>query len=188
MRTRAVLALGVMLAATMTGCGEAAAGDPTVASAQSGPASANPSASTSTSEDPDAPLKFSQCMRENGMTWFPDPANGKMSIKVPKNVKKEDFDKAQQACRKYAPNGENGPAPSAADLEKVRQMAKCMRENGVPNFPDPGPKGEIAIDSKSGIDPESATFQAAEKKCQQYAPKGGRKEGGLNSENDGADS
>lgn len=180
MRTTTIAAAGLMLAATLAGCGEPAANDTTVATAQSGPASANPSASATSGVDPDAPLKFSKCMREQGMTWFPDPSGGKMSIKIPQNVKKEDFDKAQQACRKWAPNGDNAPKVSAEDLEKVRQMAKCMRENGVPNFPDPGPKGEVALDSKMGIDPESASFKAAEQKCDKYMPDGAKKtnEGG----------
>ncbi|GAA2886830.1 hypothetical protein Acy02nite_24190 [Actinoplanes cyaneus] len=174
MRTRAILAAGLMLAASMAGCGKPAPNDSSVATARSGPASANPSASAAGTIDPDAPLKFSRCMREQGMTWFPDPSDGKLSIRVPDSVKKEDFDKAQQACRKWAPDGENAPPPSAEDIEKTRQMAKCMRENGVPNFPDPGPKGEIGIDSKSGIDPDSPTFQAAEKKCDSNRPKGPR--------------
>ncbi|MFI1989826.1 hypothetical protein [Actinoplanes sp. NPDC020271] len=186
MRTRAILAAGLMLAATVAGCGRTAQNDSLVATAQSGPAPAKPTASVSTSEDPDAPLKFSKCMREQGMTWFPDPSGGKLSIRIPDNVKKEDFDKAQQACRQWAPDGENAPAPSAEDLEKARQMAKCMRENGVPGFPDPGPKGQIAIDSKMGIDPESPTFKAAEQKCDQYRPEGGPKEVGRDGSPEGA--
>ncbi|BCY06091.1 hypothetical protein [Actinoplanes sp. L3-i22] len=170
MRTRTILALGVLLAAITAGCAKPAASDPGVATAQSAAPGASPTASRT--EDPDAPLKYSKCMREHGMTWFPDPSNGQLSVRVPDSVKKEDFNKAEQACRQWAPNGENAPKPSAEDLEIARQMAKCMRENGVPNFPDPQPDGGIAIDSKMGIDPNSPSFQAAQKKCDKYRPKG----------------
>ncbi|WP_436522903.1 hypothetical protein [Actinoplanes sp. HUAS TT8] len=172
MRKTTILVAGLTLAATMTGCGKPAAGDPAVATARSGPASANPSASAATGADPDAPLKFSKCMREQGMTWFPDPSGGKMTVHVPDSVKKEDFDKAQQACRKWAPNGDNAPKPSAEDLAKEREMAKCMRENGLPNFPDPKADGSIELGSGLGIDPESPTFKAAQQKCEKYMPAG----------------
>jgi hypothetical protein len=170
MRRTTILVAGALLAVTITGCGKAGGNDPSVATAQSGaPPSASPSA-TSTF-DPDAPIKYSKCMRDNGMTWFPDPVGGKMNIKVPDNVDKKDFEAAQQACRQWAPGGGSGPKPNAEDIEKVRQMAKCMRENGVPNFPDPKADGSLMLDSKLGIDPESPTFQAAQKKCEQFMPK-----------------
>jgi hypothetical protein len=60
-------------------------------------------------------------------------------------------------------------------MEHFRQIAKCKRENGIPNVPDPQPDGGISIDKRLGIDPESATFKAAEKKCEQYLPKSGEK-------------
>jgi hypothetical protein len=176
MRTTTMLAAaGLMLAAAMTGCATNDPDEPSVASAQSGGPAATASASPSYSEDPDAPIKFAKCMREHGMTWFPDPVGGSQSLRIPQSVKKEDFDAAQEACRQWAPSGQNGPKPSAEDMEKFRQMAKCMRENGVPNFPDPQPDGGISIDKKMGIDPESASFKAAEKKCERYLPQGGEK-------------
>lgn len=185
MRKTTILLAGLLLAGPTAGCGKAATNDPGVATAQSAAAGAKPTASASATPDPDAPLKFSKCMREHGMTWFPDPSDGKLSIRVPDSVKKEDFDKAQQACRQWAPNGDNAPQASAEDLERGRQMAKCMRENGVPNFPDPGPKGEIALDSKLGIDPESPSFKAAQEKCDKYMPQG-RKEVNSGTQGGGA--
>jgi hypothetical protein len=172
MRKTTILA-GALLAVTMTGCAKDGGNSPSVATAQSGATPAASASATSTF-DPDAPIKYSKCMRENGMTWFPDPAGGKMTVKIPDSVNKESFEAAQRACRQWAPGGESGPKPSAEDIEKVRQMAKCMRENGVPNFPDPNPDGGIALDSKLGLDPESPTFQAAQKKCEQFMPQGGK--------------
>ncbi|GAA2677745.1 hypothetical protein [Actinoplanes palleronii] len=175
MRTRTTLALGALLTVLAAGCGQSPGQDPGVATAQS--AGVTPSASASASDDSgngqDDQLKFSQCMREHGMTWFPDPSNGGLRVKVPSSVKKEDFDAAQKACREFSPGGEDGPKITAAELEQMRQMSQCMRDNGITNFPDPRPDGGIHIDQKLGIDPESPTFQAAQKKCEKLMPRRG---------------
>ncbi len=49
--------------------------------------------------------------------------------------------------------------------------AQCMRSHGVANFPDPNGQGEI---QGSGIDPGSASFQAADKDCRHLLPNGGQ--------------
>jgi hypothetical protein len=55
-------------------------------------------------------------------------------------------------------------------------MAKCMRENGVPDFPDPGPNGEMNLDgSKLDIGPGNPAFDKAEKACEKYMPNGAQK-------------
>jgi hypothetical protein len=52
--------------------------------------------------------------------------------------------------------------------------AACMRSHGVPNFPDPGPRGDVTIRRAYGIDPSSPSFQAAQKTCQKELPNGGK--------------
>jgi hypothetical protein len=50
-----------------------------------------------------------------------------------------------------------------------------MRENGVPNFPDPGPNGEIRIDEgKLGVGPGDPEFEAAQKACARFMPEARR--------------
>lgn len=157
-----------------TGCAKSNEG-PGVATAASGGPKAPASPSASVSVDPDAPIKYARCMRENGMTWFPDPQDGKTVVRVPSNVNREQMQAAEEACREYAPNGGEKPEIDPADLERARQMAKCMRENGVPNFPDPNAEGGIGLDrEKLGTGPGDPTFDEAEKKCSQYLPQGGR--------------
>ncbi len=50
-------------------------------------------------------------------------------------------------------------------------FAQCMRSHGVANFPDPNGQGVI---SGSGINPGSASFQAANKDCRHFMPNGGQ--------------
>jgi hypothetical protein len=172
MRSRTVVLLAFLLALGPAACARTATGDPQVASANDAKASASPSSSSS--PDPDAPLKFAQCMRAHGLPWFPDPTNGRMQVNVPQGTDPKKMEAAQEACKQYAPDGGNAPKPSAEDLEQARKMAQCMRDNGVPNFPDPNPDGSIRIDgSKLGTGPGDPTFDRAQQICSKYMPAGG---------------
>jgi hypothetical protein len=65
-----------------------------------------------------------------------------------------------------------GGGPASGSITNPRQatvdFAKCMRANGVPNFPDSG-----LITRGAGVDPSSPFFQAARAKCQKLMPGGG---------------
>lgn len=45
-------------------------------------------------------------------------------------------------------------------------FARCMRANGVPNFPDPKPGGGFDLSAATGLDPAAPAFRAAQSKCQ----------------------
>jgi len=169
-----VLALGLLLSLAMAGCAQDGGNNAGVASANGGDPTASASTSAQTGDHGDDGVKFSQCMRDQGMTWFPDPQpGGGLGIRVPQGTDKDKFDKAMQACKKYMPNGGEPPKLDAAAMEQARQMAKCMRENGVPNFPDPRPDGSIQIDGdKVGLGPGDPKFDAADKACSKYRPSG----------------
>ena len=47
-------------------------------------------------------------------------------------------------------------------------FSKCMRANGVRNYPDPSPTGGIGL--PAGINPGSPVFQAAQTTCQKLVP------------------
>jgi hypothetical protein len=173
MRIRTVAVLALTLALGPAACARTGTKDAQVASAQTAKPKASASAGAEPSHDPDAPLKFARCMRDHGISWFPDPNSGKTSIMIPKGQDSSKFEAAQEACKQYMPNGGEMPKPSAEDLERARNMAKCMRENGIPNFPDPNPDGGISIDPKKlGAGPDDPLWKKAEKACSQYAPEG----------------
>ena len=62
-----------------------------------------------------------------------------------------------------------GASPeSPASLEQAGvAYAKCMRANGVPNFPDPNAGGGFLFHARAGMNPSSPVFKAAQAKCQQ---------------------
>jgi hypothetical protein len=55
--------------------------------------------------------------------------------------------------------------PAAAD---PIEYSDCMRAHGVPNFPDPGPAGQLAL--PSSIDPHAPAFRAARRRCASLQP------------------
>jgi hypothetical protein len=115
-------------------------------------------------------LKFSQCLRSHGVPNFPDPTStGGIDINSSSGINPNNpqFQAAQKACQRYF-----GPRPSGAQQAQAEKQAlafaACMRDHGVPNYPDPtfGPNGAISRgDGPSGVDQNSLAFQNAVKKC-----------------------
>lgn len=78
----------------------------------------------------------------------------------------------------------SGPRPSpptAAQLAQLTRFAQCIRQHGVPDFPDPDPQNghfhgyaavvQAAGSPAPGVDPGfAAAFAAAYRACGQYAP------------------
>jgi Pectinacetylesterase len=60
-----------------------------------------------------------------------------------------------------------GSGPVTDEPELVA-YAQCMRDNGIAEFPDPGPDG-LSLDGLD-VDPDSPQFQAAEEACQDLMP------------------
>jgi hypothetical protein len=122
-------------------------------------------------------VKFAECMRENGVSQFPDPdASGNLTIDGVLNGSSIDPDSsawqgAISACKDLQPPGFTGDGErSAGEQEAALQFAQCIRENGVPDFPDPA-AGQPLVDTNRI--PSSATsrgmsiLNAAMHKCGQ---------------------
>jgi hypothetical protein len=83
-------------------------------------------------------------MRANGVPNFPDPkaAGGfDLGAVTGLNPSSPAFRAAQAKCQKFIGGGPLGPGstthPSAQTLAKLVRIARCMRQHGVPQFPDP---------------------------------------------------
>jgi len=172
-----VLALGLMLVLASASCARGTNNGTGVATAMSGGPKASSNPTSTATPDKDTALKYAQCMRQHGLSWFPDPdSSGRTAVRIPNGTDKAKLDAANEACKQYAPPG---PADGKADpqmVEQMRQLAKCMRANGVPNFPDPSADGSLAIDkSKVGSGPGDPTFDKAEAACSKYQPPGAKR-------------
>jgi hypothetical protein len=123
-------------------------------------------------------LKFSQCMRDNGVSAFPDPdASGELTIDGIANGSSLDtsstaFRKALDACKNLEPSGFTGHKRTPAQQKAGIQFAQCIRDNGVKNFPDPDPNGPL-IDVDASNPTYKAALHAAMQKCRTFSAQAG---------------
>ena len=106
-------------------------------------------------------VKFAECMRDNGVSDFPDPpASGRLTIDGVMNGSSLDvgsaaWQNAIDACEDLQPPGFTGDEEVTAEEQEVRlEFARCMRENGVEDFPDPTVDGPLVDTNRI---PSSAT-------------------------------
>jgi hypothetical protein len=104
----------------------------------------NDSAGNSNAASREPAVKFAQCMRDNGVSEFPDPdASGELTIDGVLNGSSLDpsapaWKAAIEACRDLQPPGFTGDGEVSAEQQEARlEFAQCIRENGVEDFPDP---------------------------------------------------
>ena len=97
-----------------------------------------------TNADYENAVKFAECMRDNGVSEFPDPeASGGLTIDGVLNGSSLDpstpaWKAAIGACKDLQPPGFTGDGEVSAEEQETRlEFAQCMRENGVKDFPDP---------------------------------------------------
>lgn len=124
-------------------------------------------------------VKYAQCMRENGVTDFPDPdKNGRFVIAAGgPNQNSPQVKKAKQACKSQEPPGiEDDPAQVAQDQKEWLKFAQCMRRNGIPDFPDPQ-DGRLLV-PRDRINVNSPQFKKALNACRDVAHVGGGSENG----------
>ncbi|MGO9899010.1 MAG: hypothetical protein ACLP0J_04810 [Solirubrobacteraceae bacterium] len=72
------------------------------------------------------------------------------------------------ACGSTAPAGTARGINTAADAQKAVKFAKCMRSNGVSQFPDPDAAGKITIDAVangSSLNTSTPAFEQAISAC-----------------------
>jgi hypothetical protein len=153
------LAMGALIGA---GCGGSGGGD-----------------GNTTAANQEKAVKFAQCMRENGISQFPDPdVSGHLTIDGVLNGSSLDpnspeWQQAIDACKGLQPPGFTGGGErSSGEQEAALRFAQCVRDNGVPDFPDPA-NGQPLIDTNRI--PSAATsrgmsiLNAATQKCSSYS-------------------
>jgi hypothetical protein len=108
---------------------------------------------TAASDSEQAALDFAQCMRDDGIPSFPDPvaqADGSFRFERPPGASAGALDDALESCRSEAQalgidTGSDGG--DAETRDGLLRLSRCMRANGLPDFPDPRPDS----DSLSGL-------------------------------------
>ncbi len=134
----------------------------------------NDSSGNKTTSDMDKRRAYALCMRNNGVPNFPDPnPNGEYGAGH-EAISRDDptFKAANEKCRDLLPAGDKHDVVGPEAVQNLVKFAQCMRDNGVPDFPDPGADGKFPRDAeqKAHNDPK---FQAASEKCRKDLPQHG---------------
>lgn len=74
-----------------------------------------------------------------------------------------------------SPSAGAGGSSNAGGSTNSHQVAfsRCMRSNGVVNYPDPNSSGVIPKESSQQLGVTTASFQSAQRSCQHLLPNGG---------------
>jgi hypothetical protein len=116
--------------------------------------------------------KYPACMRDHGVTNFPDPQVSGNNVKIqitPSITGSPAFKSAQKACAYLLPAGAqtNGlsPAQQKARTDGLLAFATCVRKHGFPSFPDPTSQGQLTLEmiTQAGINlQQPAALQAGD--------------------------
>ncbi|MEV0617801.1 hypothetical protein AB0I81_31075 [Nonomuraea sp. NPDC050404] len=172
---RRTLISTALLAALAAGCGSQQGGSG-VASVTA--TSAKPTASatpTATADRQEQGRKFAQCMREHGVPMEdPDPNGGGGLNLATEGIDRGKVNDAIEACRAHAPFRDR-EALKPEDVEKLRQFAQCMRDNGV-DMPDPSPDGTFGTGAAKSFNRDDPTYRKAIEVCNEKFPRMGARQ------------
>jgi hypothetical protein len=125
-------------------------------------------------------VEYARCMRAHGVSSFPKPGSlsapdairnfkGEIVQSVGALASSPVFQAAQRACAKYyGPPTTASQQVSPQQMRKLLAVSRCMRNHGVPNFPDPNATtGEM--NPPADISRNSPTVVAALRACQPQA-------------------
>jgi hypothetical protein len=144
-RWRLLLLAGVCALATACGAGGDDGTDGVASMSEpDSPSSSAAPAGDDGKPDIDQMRAYAKCMREHGVDMDdPDPnGGGGIAISADGPGEKEKVDKGNEACKHLLPNGGKPDKPTAEDLDRARETAKCLRDHGIdvkePTMEDPG--------------------------------------------------
>lgn len=119
--------------------------------------------------------QYAKCLRDHGLTDFPDPVyqGGHLMMPAGANNDPNGDPKARmqqnpaavQACESILnqlpasiTHGQNH-TPSAQEMQGIRQYSQCMRQHGVPEWPDPLPNGDFPLSTPLQQEADSKSSQ-----------------------------
>jgi hypothetical protein len=145
-------------------------------------AGASPSSSANVQRALELGRRLAQCARDHGYPNFPDPVMDGNKIVWPvdiggTNVRDQlstvsEIPECKAIMDQIQAQNHSSAPITAADLQKLRQFAKCIREHGIPEWPDPKADGTFPI-SGTPLETEgrSERFMTAVDACKQYYSK-----------------
>lgn len=157
---RALTALtGIACTIAVAACGS---------SSSPGNSSATPPAKTPA----EAGFEFANCMRHHGVSNFPDPIISQQGGTTTVTIKRPagsgfDLQTAGKACKGILSAPQQPEAQDNARKPGLLAFARCMRDNGVSNFPDPTSRGQLTLEmlASAGVKIHAPNVLSAAKIC-----------------------
>jgi hypothetical protein len=125
--------------------------------------------------------RYSACMRDHGVSNFPDPkvhmsSNGgstQVSVMIPAGVgDSPQLSAARTACQGILPAPSNSDLAAQAKQREVHKQdllafAHCLRSHGISGFPDPNAEGQLTLPmvQAAGIDLTAPRVRTAALAC-----------------------
>lgn len=166
MFTKTFLAAGGC-AVVLAGCGSGHAASSTTPSAGRSMSSAQVRATVQ---------QLVRCIRQHGAPNYPDPVLDENGDWQPAPGAGKPPQSAMNACRSIAdrlPSSEKHSPPTAADMARLRGLAKCIRRNGIPDWPDPNADGAFPLPPRLARGGKPM-FRTQLQACRQYFPPKGK--------------
>lgn len=92
-----------------------------------------------------AMIRFTGCMRTNGVPGFQDQVGAIKSELAPGAQPSPAFLAAYRICQNLMPGGAPSDSARHSPAQKAGALAfaRCLRSHGFPNFPDPNANGQL---------------------------------------------
>lgn len=154
-------------------CAAALAASALLAGCGSGGAPAGAGATRAGHGTPDASTEtIVRCYRAHGDPAFPDPVydpgDGRWHFAVsPGSAPLA----TQRACQHLFPAADASPPVPQAQFQQLVRLAECLRQHGIPTWPDPSPDGAFPLPPALLTKPPG--WPRAAQDCQRYMPAGG---------------
>jgi hypothetical protein len=119
--------------------------------------------------------QYGQCMRDHGIARFRDATleDGRLARggAPDGSVTEAQMQAAIDACQAIfamLPASVLAPAPppTAEELERIARFSGCVRQHGLPDWPDPDSRGAFKLADPTTV--KSDRFLAAQTACRQY--------------------
>jgi hypothetical protein len=164
-----MIIVGLVLALGLAGCDRDHGQGIATAGGANAARSADPSAPAA--DKADRARQFAQCLRDHGVDVGDPGEDGSVDAQPGAEVDKRTLSAAYEACRDYAPAKDaKGHEVTPNELEQLRQFAQCLRDHGVPDWPDPGPDGDFGDDPVVVQAKNSPHMRSAMEACQNLLP------------------
>jgi hypothetical protein len=128
---------------------------------------------------------YTQCMHDHGVPSFEQPRydNGRVhGGGAPPGVSDDQMKAAGDACdaiaRRLPDTAWGRQELTAAQIDKLRQWSACLRQHGIPDWPDPDSRGRFPVvgtpleNALKGSKDQGDTAHQALDACKQYSDGG----------------